>query len=105
MHKDLQAILILLGVALAIFISGCYYPPVVATSPCRDAKFLELKAKDINTLTDREYDYLKTKSAECDQFQLAALAQKNTSQIVDTWVAVTIAVLIIGVGGIVILSQ
>lgn len=44
-------------------------PPAVARdaapSPCEDARYLELKRKPLDAMTDREYEYFTRKDVEC----------------------------------------
>jgi hypothetical protein len=54
-------------------------------NPCKDATYLTLKAKDVNILTQREYDVFKIKDTACIQYQQNVL--NNKSQEKNTKVA------------------
>jgi hypothetical protein len=56
---------------LAASIVGCVKPYSYSryANPCADSMFMSLKARNINDMTPREYDYFKTKQQECNTFQ------------------------------------
>ena len=39
-------------------------------SPCEDETYLELKKKQLDELSEREYQYFTTKDAACEQWKL-----------------------------------
>jgi len=39
-----------------------------AVNPCEDVRFLELKKKSLDNMSDREYEYFKQKDKECSEF-------------------------------------
>ena len=45
-------------------------------NPCEDALLLQLKEKQLDELSDREYEYLLQKSTECANF-------KNTEKLIE----------------------
>ena len=36
-------------------------------NPCEDERYLKLKKKSLEEMTDREYDYFKIKDSECSE--------------------------------------
>ena len=50
-------------------ISGLFVTSL-AESPCNDSLFLILRTKDIDSLSQREYEYLTSKSTACDKYIL-----------------------------------
>jgi hypothetical protein len=44
-------------------------------SPCEDERYLTLKDKPLEEMTDREYDYFREKERECSDFTRAILLQ------------------------------
>ena len=40
------------------------------TSPCEDETYLELKKKQLDEMSEREYQYFTTKEAACEQWKL-----------------------------------
>ena len=39
-------------------------------SPCEDATYLELKKKQLDEMSEREYQYFTTKDTACEQWKL-----------------------------------
>ena len=39
-------------------------------SPCEDATYLELKKKQLDEMSEREYQYFTTKDISCEQWKL-----------------------------------
>jgi hypothetical protein len=100
---------------LSLLLVGCAPRPITLdpkNSPCNDALFQQLKKKQLNELTEREYKYLQEKDRACDQWQQqqATLngtqkAYSATSANTYTWIViisliglVTSAVLIANAG-------
>jgi len=44
-------------------------------SPCTDPLYVDLKGKSLEKMTDREYEYFRTKDAECTEFQRIVLSE------------------------------
>lgn len=66
--------LLLMASLLSIVISQNY-------NPCNDSLYISLKQRDINELTDREYQYFVTKDKEC--FEITKNLQLAPSEIVN----------------------
>ena len=49
------------------------------SSPCEDETYLELKKKQLDEMSEREYQYFTTKDTACEQWKLN---QQNLSKIV-----------------------
>jgi PBP1b-binding outer membrane lipoprotein LpoB len=58
-------------------------------NPCTDPRFLALRDKPIDSLTMREYDFLKQKEQECNKY----LESEHTSSPFVTAVLITLGVL------------
>ena len=48
-------------------------------TPCNDRKFLELKSKSLDDLTEEEYEYFMLKEKKCSEWRIS----KNTNEVVD----------------------
>ena len=48
-------------------------------SPCDDPKYVELKTKKLEEMTEREYEYFKRKDAECAEYRRLMLMQTPTT--------------------------
>jgi|GEM_PF-3427720 len=71
-------------------------------NPCQDRKYLELKEKDINSLSTREYDLFKSKDETCNQYKQSDRSVKvmeKTASHSNTLLWITV---VVGVAGIVI---
>ena len=66
-------------------------------SPCEDATYLELKKKQLDKMSEREYQYFTTKDTACEQWRLN---QQNLSKTVAIQEAATkrTIVRVIGIG-------
>ena len=38
-------------------------------NPCEDERYVELKKKNLDDMSDREYDYFNRKEAECSEYK------------------------------------
>ena len=38
-------------------------------NPCRDERYLKIKSKPLDDMSDREYDYFNRKEAECSEYK------------------------------------
>ena len=81
---------ILLAIVI-IFVVGCANNKVEPTPrinpkehSCLDEKYLELKNKDIEEMTDREFQYFITKDEECLSYTMAQ-RQINELKIIGTF--------------------
>ena len=45
-------------------------------NPCEDSEFINLKSKDINEMSDREYEYFMLKSKECADYNNSLILNK-----------------------------
>ena len=53
-------------------------------SPCEDSKYLELKKKKLDDMSDREYEYFSKKDTECNEFNNTSIIKyKNQIGIPD----------------------
>ena len=60
----------LLVLTLLLACTGCYAPRQTAqVSPCKDPQYLTLTVKNINDMTEREFQYFTAKRRECEEFQ------------------------------------
>ena len=46
-------------------------------SPCLDERYIELKKKDLDVMSDREYQYFLKKEEQCNQHTLMAFGKEN----------------------------
>ncbi len=88
----MKALIITLCISL-LFVSCAPAPPAFTSDPCKDPQYLQLKKKDLNTMTMREYDYFRQKDDECQQWKIYTDAQKRFE---TTMRNVTIASVAIG---------
>lgn len=49
-------------------------------SPCDDERFLELKSKSLDDMSDREYQYFNEKNKECSEYKKSSSYQKRNSK-------------------------
>lgn len=67
-------------------------------NPCKDTRYLELKDKDLNTLSAREYEVFKSKDETCNQYKqnsrTVKVLEKSESHS-NTWLWITLAVTVI----------
>ena len=90
-----------------LLLTGCLKPPTreelhgrqPVNSPCDDERLVLLRKKPIDSLSIREYDFMRTKEQECDKFNAAQNAQrindeqeKSSSSPVGTAILITLAV-------------
>ena len=61
---------------IIILMIGCLF---AQESPCEDATYLELKKKQLDEMSEREYQYFTTKDTACEQWKLN---QQKLSKIV-----------------------
>ena len=47
---------------------GVMYPQV--SNPCEEERYIELKKKSLDNMSDREYEYFKQKDKECSEYNL-----------------------------------
>ena len=68
-------------------------------SPCEDATYLELKKKQLDEMSEREYQYFTTKDTACEQWKLN---QQNLSKTLAIQEAATkrTMVRVIVIGGV-----
>ena len=52
---------------ILLLIVGCVF---AQDSPCQDETYLELKKKNLDKMSDREYEYFKRKDTACEKWQL-----------------------------------
>jgi hypothetical protein len=56
------------------------FPPIIfgqSHSPCDDSRFLTLKKKPLELMSEREYAYFKDYSRRCREYQQQQIAQKQ----------------------------
>ncbi len=72
----------LFAIALSVMAWGgiCIAAEQRNDDPSQDATYLQLKAKDINSLTPREYEVLKQKEEVINQYRLAKINTKATDE-------------------------
>ena len=64
-----------------IILTALYFSLVFPTTlPCEDKLYLELKEKNINEMSEREYEYFINKDNQCNN----SLYQSQNSQIDNT---------------------
>jgi len=68
-YKFCSLIFILLSIAMA-----------QGYSPCDDERFLELKTKSLDDMSDREYEYFNEKNKECSEYKKSRSFQKRQSK-------------------------
>ena len=51
-----------------------------AYNPCDDERFLALKAKSLDDMSDREYEYFNEKNKECSEYKKSSSYQKRESK-------------------------
>ena len=51
-----------------------------SNSPCEDSKYLELKKKKLDDMSDREYYYFSKKDTECNEYNNASNIEKSTNK-------------------------
>ncbi len=99
---------------LVVFYTGCYsqaqvkaeddkwakehgYIPASSaetpTNPCSDKRFRELKQKPIDSLTIREYDFIRTMEDRCEKYKTHALDAEKESQSTSPFVIAILATL------------
>lgn len=49
-------------------------------NPCDDERFLELKTKSLDDMSDREYEYFNEKNKECSEYKKSSSYQKRESK-------------------------
>lgn len=101
-------IIIISLLAISLLAEGCtkqsVAPQKTANNPCSDPQYLELKKKEINAMSDREYDYFKTKSLECSNYNMINESQEKVSKSVNAVWIVTGIVTVIGIIGILFIN-
>ncbi|ODS29740.1 MAG: hypothetical protein SCARUB_05154 [Candidatus Scalindua rubra] len=71
---------IVIGLLCLLWVASGYgQPPLLQTkinpktethyNPCKDSLYLVLSKQDLNSLTDREYEYFMLKEKECSEYQ------------------------------------
>jgi hypothetical protein len=89
-------------VILAVYLSSCASPPQLDSmyDPCHDARYIALKAKGADKLTDSELTYYIQKESDCFSYQLEiakfkAAEETTTTNLLTVLAITTIAALII----------
>lgn len=59
---------------LPFVLSSCIAKPIISDTACNDPEYLSLKAKPLDSMTDREFAYFETKDRECEQARANANA-------------------------------
>ena len=52
-------------------------------NPCRDKMYIQLQSKDLDSMSNREFAYFQTKSAECERYN----AIKEGRETLDGWMS------------------
>ncbi len=52
---------------LSLLLASCIAKPIISDTACNDPEYLSLKAKPIDSMTDREFSYFQMKDRECEQ--------------------------------------
>ena len=63
-------------IGLVLFM-GMMYPQV--SNPCEEERYLELKKKSLDDMSEREYEYFKQKDKECSEYSLKQGKQEKRS--------------------------
>ena len=69
---------IIIGLALSI---GILFPQL--PNPCEDEKYLELKKKSLDEMSDREYKYFTQKDKECSEYSIQHRELRDKRRDVD----------------------
>ena len=67
-------------------------------NPCEDQTFLNLKSKNLDDMTEREYEYYMQKSKECSEYQKINREVQSQDKFVqnqNTWTSFYIIVSVI----------
>ncbi len=57
-----------------LVLASCVAKPIISNTACTDPEYLSLKAKPIDSMTDREFAYYEMKDRECEQARTNANA-------------------------------
>ena len=62
---------------LTLVLASCVAKPIISETACNDPLYLSLKAKSIDSMTDREFAYFQMKDRECEEARASANAVKQ----------------------------
>jgi hypothetical protein len=71
-------------VTIALSIIGFNFLAKAESNPCNDTLYLELKAKDVNKMTDREYEVFKTRDSACQDYQRKGPAEEAQAKAAES---------------------
>lgn len=54
-------------------------PDSTATDPCLDRQYLELKARDLDEMTEREYAYFMQRDQACTEYRRSSVVVEGVS--------------------------
>ena len=78
---------------------SCVAPREVSQTACNDPKYLALLSKPVDSLTSREFEYMKMKDQECEQSKAGASfveqSQIGESETMILLAAINIAAVIV----------
>jgi hypothetical protein len=57
-----------------LVLASCIAKPIISETACNDPVYLSLKAKSIDSMTDREFAYFQMKDRECEHARSSANA-------------------------------
>ncbi len=66
--------------------------------PCKDPTFVKLRTVPVDSLTQREYEYVSRKEQECEAYQNAKMNEEATDQVASAVESLPVIELLLGIG-------
>lgn len=88
---------------LLLLVTPVYSQTDTTANPCKDRVYIALQKKNIDSLSQREFDYYILKSKECSEYT-ALLKQLKTKKEIETTPGNGAAIVGIIFGGLIILG-